>query len=367
MSNSNRSNLKAIQKMQAGMQIATYLEKSGVDFWRLAREIENSKIFKKLHDVRVNDSSDRLIKVSTLKRYLAPIHREKVPNLDKFNLEMLFQGYGKNIYKRVNDMGKDKFVYYFLERQGTDAELCQLLNLSREEITSFRSEFNYQAQFNCRYIQSDNDESVVEKRSRWEIAAEVIADNKSVKVIFPYQTPRYLIDKKKIYSMITSGVLSAEEVREFYKLRRHLDGINLRVELLEKVIRAAVKRQGEFLRSGDKQNLKVFEVSKLSKKIEVDSSWISRIIQDKLIKVGKKIIKLRDLFITQRQLAKQKGENLLKLVLKRQDERLKAGFIRRTYSDEEVRQQLLNQYNFKISRRTINNWRKEIKREEIEN
>jgi hypothetical protein len=72
---------------------------------------------------------------------------------------------------------------------------------------------------------------------------------------------------------------------------------------------------------------------------------------------------LRDLFISRRELKKKGGKMKLREVLRDQERRISLGSTTRLFSDEEIRLRLKSEFGLNVSRRSINNWKRELGKE----
>lgn len=347
-----------IQRMQMGMQMSIMLEKPGEDFWNTVREIENSDIFIKLHQTQ---GRGKVISIIPVKRFIpvssdleaSPAIIDKGVDLDGF----------EDVVEKVKSMGAGQFRHYFLEEGCTDAELSEMLSVPVQRIRLFRRNIIDRVQIIDTF--SDNGErgaSPVQYSSAEVVAQVHISDNKA-QIDFARHRTRYRINEEKLSQIFSEGNLDSAEMAQFKNLRRQIDWINFRFDLLYRVVHLLVEKQLDYLNSGQWSRLRILEEKKLAEALIVDPSWISRLIRGKYIKCRERLIKLRDLFISKRELVKRQGKEMLAKILDRQDNLLAKGIIKRPYSDQAICNLLLGESGTEISRRSINNWRREIEKE----
>ncbi|MCD4786574.1 MAG: hypothetical protein K8T10_22330 [Candidatus Eremiobacteraeota bacterium] len=350
--------LTQTQKMHMGMHLSNYLEKSWRDFWKMVREVEDSSVFRKIH---LFSGDNRVIKIKPIRKFI-PIPDSPVAQMETVDVETLLKEQKEILYK-IREIGRDKFVYYFLEGEGTDSEVAQVFNIPVENVREFRSGIIDKIQL----VDAMSDHITVRPTTspplHLEIAAELYPLKKEIQIDFTRYRTRYIIEESGITTLHKEGKLTFNEIKEFNKLKLRMSWINLRFNLINQVIETAVAVQTPYLLSNDETELKVFHIGDVSHKLDVDISWISRLIKGKYIKMRGKLLPLRSLFISERELKKRKGKRFMRIILEEERERINERSLSHPFSDENVRLILLNRYNYKVTRRTINNWRWELKRE----
>lgn len=350
--------LTQAQKMRMGIHLSNYLEKSWRDFWKMVREVEDSSVFRKIHRF---SGENRAIKIKPIRKFI-PVPDSPVAEPGMVDVETLLRGQEK-VLDKIREIGRDKFAYYFLEGEGTDSEVAQVFNIPVENVREFRSGIIDKIQLVDAISDHITVRSTASPPLHLEISAELYPLKREIQIDFTRYRTRYIIEESEIINLHKEGKLTFNEIREFNKLKQRMNWINLRFNLINQVIEKAVAVQTSYLLSNDETKLKIFHIGDVSDKLNVDISWISRLIKGKYLKIRGKLLPLRSLFISGRELQKRKGKRLMRIVLEEERERLKEGSLPQPFSDENVRLIILNRYNYKVTRRTINNWRWELKAE----
>ncbi len=354
-----KQEITQVQRMQAGMQISMMLEKPREVFWKMINDLENSSVFRKLHGIR---GDHRAIRIKPIKKaiLLPDSHFAASGSVD---VESLIQG-RDDLISRIRDMGIEKFRFYFLEGEGTDAEISELLDIDPDRIREFRKGIIDRIQiFDSVYAPSSS-YAGAGSISPLEVAADIYPLKDQIQVDFARHKTRYDIDEKQIDKFLKEGKLTGDEAKEVRSLVAGMKRINERFNLLNRIIKTVVDEQKVFLITGNEEKLKLLEGKKVAELLEVDPSWISRVIKGKYIRVRTRIIPLRDLFISEKELKKKVGKCRVRKILKEEKEKLLKGTILTPYSDQHLALILENRFRTTYSRRTINNWRREIAKED---
>ena len=339
------------------MQISSLLEKSREDFWKVISEIENSPLFRKLHNFK---GEQRVIKIKPIKKTI-PLPDSQYAAMGSFDVESMLVD-KEDMIIQIRNMGIDKFRYYFLEGEGTDSEIADLLELDTNQVKEFRSGIIEKIQIFDSLYSSSTSVSKGGAFSPVEVSADIYMSNGRLKLDFARYRTRYEINENRIKNLVKKDLLSREELKQAGTIIDKMKHINERFNLLNRVIERVAKHQKAFLISGNVRKMKVLEGKAIAEKLEVDPSWISRLIKGKYIRVSGKIIPLRELLISERELNKKTGKELVRKIIEEESERLEKGILQHPYSDENIKLIMESRYKFKVSRRTVNNWRREIEK-----
>lgn len=368
-----------VQRMQMGIALSNYIELSQEDFLKKLREIEESELFIKLS----SPGEDKVIEVVPVQRFFPRYNIKKeqlkeenastttlygksdINDLDidiEFLLEKHIKSVDETLLKKIQSLGIERFCYYFLEGEGTDMELAQLMNTSPQKIKPLRQIFD-------RIIIADilgihnSSSSFDPDIQRTEIIAEVSFIECEPQVDFAYDRIRYKIDERKLRNLSKTGRLSTEEIKEFKNIREKIAMINYRYNLLHELIKKVINIQKSYLLSFNSEDINILEEKEIARQLDVDPSWICRLVKGKTskryIKIRNHLMPLRDLFISKRQKNKQKGINLIKTIY--EEKKYYESLKKNKLTDEVIQRILKKDFNFIISRRAVNNWRREIK------
>jgi len=357
--------------MSLGVRISSVLDLSREDLKNTLNDIENSDIFRKLHD----EGELKVIKIQPIKRFIAikkemdrDMGRPKLldynePDIDidaESIMEELLKKTDPLLYLAISSMSVDLFYYYFIEGEGTDREVAEFLRITPEKAAYAREVIGKALAgeaLGYRNSASDYDYYY----SCFEVSAEIYVSGEDLRVEFCTGRSRYSFDEEKLSQIVKAGRLTPVEIKKLKILRAKINLINSRFNLLHEIISRAISIQKKYLLTGDPADMQVLEEKELAAILGVDFSWVSRLVNGKnarrYVKFGSKFIALRDLFISRRELKKKLGKLYVKQIL---EENRKAGE-GKSLSNEAVARILRERYFFTVSGRTVNNWVKELR------
>lgn len=360
------------QRMHMGMTLGAALDLSRDKYWELIHEIEDSELFHKLS----HGADFRAVEIVPLRRYVpyippgednrdfeaqefipAPESGESIPESEIGNLEPA-------LMKRIRDMGKDRFYYYFIEGEGTDGEVAALLETTIPEIKRIRSIFD-RALITDTLGTEKSTQSMDTSAVYSQVTAELYPLGGRIQIQHNQERVRYRVDQERLEKMMHSGKLNAIEISKFNRLREKMNLINSRLDLLHRIVEAAVLTQEKYLLTGLPEKMKILEESDLAAILGVDVSWVSRLVNGKAIKrylkMGRRFFSLRELFISRRELNKRLGKRHIREIIGKLRQETGGKHKKKIITDEDLREILKNKYGIHASRKTINNWRREIK------
>lgn len=368
-----------IQRMQMGMALSNCIELSQEDFNRKLKEIEESELFRKLS----SPGEAKVIDVIPVRRYFTAYgarpetaHADEASpppkatddsDINALDIESIIEKYLKSadesLFNRIRQMGIELFCYYFLEGEGTDLEVAQLLDMPVNKVRPLRQIFDRVIIADILGLH-DSIHSFNPDMQRTEIIAEISFVEDEPQIYFAYDRFRYKIDEDKLNNLLKAGRLSPDELKQFRGIRDTILTINSRYNILHEIIERATQIQKSYLLTMAPSDLNALEEKELADQIGVDPSWVCRLVKGKsskrYIRSRNRLIPLRDLFISRRQLSRKKGVRLIKAILN--DE--KCGRARKKrLTDDDIRIILKEDFNFLISRRAVNNWRRELEEE----
>ncbi len=160
---------------------------------------------------------------------------------------------------------------------------------------------------------------------------------------------RYSIDYEKLKLLRQKGTKNHQELKKIDKLIKNLELVNIRKTILWQILEKIVDVQNKYLCSGAYSDFIPFTQKEFAGKIGIGPSIICRIIQYKTIMApwGEEK-KLKDLLPNKKELTKYKLGNII------ENER-------EPYSDIKLKEKLAQDYSVVISRRSINQYRKELR------
>jgi len=351
-------NLSQVQKMHMGMQFSLFIERTGENFWETIKKIENSGIFRKLHGMT---GDTRVIRIQPIKKYI-PVEESAFPVAETINeVESLLSG-REDFLEKIKKIGPDNFRYYFMDGEGTNAEIADILNVPAEAVAEFRKSVIDKVHIADAFSVNIRAKSSSPMNDA-EVVAELYVTQKNIQIIYSRDRQRYHLDERKFESILEYGSLSASEIKQARNLKTLIEQVNRRFNLLNRIVDDVVSRQAAFIRTGDETKLIVLEGKKIAEDLQIHPSWVSRLIKSKYIKHRGRLLPLRDLFISKRELSKQNAKYFMEKLLEEEAVDIKAGRLSHPYSDATVTRLLFNRYRVKATRRTVNNWRRELNKQ----
>jgi transcriptional regulator with XRE-family HTH domain len=364
------------QKMHLGMKLSDFLDQTLTGYKTILQEIESSDVFLKFSFPGEN----KVISVSPIFRYIpyneksntqVNVNEQKsikfVEEDEDLDTESMIDKYLKNqepdLYEKIKSMRIDLFYYYFIEGEGTNSEISELLDIpvekavyTRELIdkTLIRSSLGLNGEHNS--------------ESSGEIYPEVIAElqqlGETLQISFLRDRLRYRINEDKLFQLINNKTVNPDELKELKTLREKIHLVNSQLNILSQIVENAVKTQEKYIISGMIEDKKILEEKELAGQLGVHFSWISRLINGKSVRryimYKNRFIPLRELFVSRRELNKQKGVKLIGKIIKA-NENIPNETKTNKITDWKIQNILQEEYNLKISRRTVNNWVRELK------
>jgi len=134
--------------------------------------------------------------------------------------------------------------------------------------------------------------------------------------------------------------------------------VNSRKTTIYQVIQNIIEAQYNFFQSGNLKDLKFLTQASLAEKIGVEASLISRAISGKAIRIPQgRETSLKTFFPTKKQLRKE----LIREIIEQEKTNLQNKIIKKPYSDGEIRKKLKEDYGISVSRRSVSEWRLDLK------
>ncbi len=335
------------------LRFSEILNLKETEFAKLIQEVEESHIFKKL--LYPKDSGPKAVHrrrfpharlISSFYEVREDLH----PSQSKTDVEkILFQH--TELVHLIKKIGQKNFESYFLylEGPGSLEEIARNCGINVEEVkkiqnlvteVSIHSEF-FEPKF-----------TAGEKVPYTTVAQ--IELEKDGSLFISWLSPhlaqgRYVVNRERVEQLRKE--MNSEEKKSLTQILQKLEWINLRQDTLQKVLQELLMTQEGYLRNRDPLKLAPLTQRETSRKIGVASSTVCRLVGSKsvILPWGEEKF-LKDLFYNRKSLAL----NHLRLIL---EKNLKEG---RKTSDEWLRQEMLRATPFKISRRSLNLYRRKL-------
>jgi hypothetical protein len=344
---------RQIPKLMAGVKLSRFMELPEDEFRKLVKEIEEDPLFKRLfYPPR---PQEKIIKYSRfprveLSRQFYELRESVVPSENSFDPESLLSQ-REEIVSLIRKVGPEKFKQYFLY-SGLDmnpkklAEKCQLSIQEVQKISSFMDEFSIHSEF---YFPSTI-------RSGSKITYHKIASvekGDQDELIIGCFSPdlargKYTIDYERLDQLQREEIFNQKEMEKISKLLRSLELINIRKNVICQILQWIVEVQRRYLESGDPQDLKPFSQKELAARIGVNPSLVCRALQNRSIDTPLGHERPLKFFLPSK---KEVRKELIGQIWKEE----------RPLSDEQIRIKLKEKFGLSVSRRTVNDCRRELK------
>ena len=335
-------------KLIAAMKLTNFIDFPEIEFSKFIKNVENDPLFRKLKIKRLI-SYQRLVKSGLSSNFLQ-FKEEISVNNSKVDLESLLEGKEK-IIRIIRELGINKFKKYFLydEINLSLQEISRKTGLAISRINKINdliNEISIHSEFHHPSLISSG-----EKKHYFKIASvEKTEENSFVIGYFvpDYVRGKYLINYEKIKEVQKNNFFSREEIERMDKLLKDLNLINIRKTTIHRIIQSGIEIQSDYLGSEDIKNLISFTQRDLSRKLNINSSLICRLIGNKSIVMPWGEEKsLKDFFPNKKKIRKI----LVKKIINNEKEH---------YTDEKIKNKLKNEFAINISRRSVNVYRREL-------
>lgn len=351
---------KQIATLKGRVRLGEFMSLPEDDFQKLIKEIKNDPLFKRLaaSDTKVVRHK-KFPGTSLASSRTIPLDPAITPSQDSFDIEP-FLTQEKDVTLIIKSLGVDRFKKYFLDggskiTLGEIAEECNLALEKVRKINSFVDRF---------YLQAESTESPLGERPQriyYFTVASIEKEGRGFSIGFfsaPMVEGRYIINFERFEEIKETGEFNQDELKEIKVLFDKLRLVNSRKTTIYRVIQNTIETQRSFFQSGNLRDLKFLTQASLAEKIGVEASLISRAISGKAIRIPQgREISLKTFFPTKKQL----GKELIREIIEQEKTELQNKVIRKPYSDREIRKKLKEDYCVSISRRSVSEWRLDLK------
>jgi len=339
-----RQELRQILRMEQ----ANLLEMPEDEFHKLIIEIEQSSLFRRLYQKEKLVHFQRFPRTDISSSFYQ-FEEEMVADKGVLDIESLLLS-KEHLVRQIQKLGQEKFKQYFLfpESGMTVAKIARACDLDVSEVRKINSlinEFSIMSEF---YHPSN----VTSDSIHYSRIASVEKDKEGFVIGYfsaSLARGRYSIDYERFAELAATGVLTEAEAKKIKQLFKRLELINSRKDTITQVLQNIIEKQTLYLESGDIRALLPFSQKELAKKIGVARSSVSRAIRNRTIDTpwGQEI-PLKHFFPRPKRFRMELIRQLLET-----DNDLS--------SDEAIRAKLWEKFGVAISRRSVANFRKELK------
>ncbi len=324
------------------------------DFAKLIHEVEESGVFQKLlypKDTGPKAIHRRRFPHARLSPSFYEVKEELQPAQSRTDVEKILSQH-KELIHLIKKIGQKNFESYFLYLEGPNsiegiAKDCGITVEEVRKIQSLVTEISIHSEF-------FEPTQVTSEKIPYTTVARLDLE-KDGSIFISWLSPhlaqgRYVINQERVKDLRKE--MNSEEKKSLTQVLQKLEWINLRQDTLQKVLQELLLAQEGYFRSQNPLKLIPLTQRETSRKIGVASSTVCRLVGSKSVILPWGEEKpLKDLFFNRKSLAL----NHLRLILEKGS---KEGSKR--VSDEILRELMLRQTPFKISRRSINLYRRKI-------
>ena len=343
-------------KLKTRINLSNIIQLCESDLNKLINQIEDNPLFKKL--VYPQNKENRVI---TLKRFPGTditsnyyeLNEQYFSEQSFLDIEQ-FVNAQKDVIDIIKKIGQDKFKEYFLFNINclSKEEVASNCGLSLDEVTKIINFVNNLAIRNEFYESSLKFNKHSTNVISYNRIASIEIENNSF--VINFYSPniakgKYIIDYNKLEKLKQIGIYSISEINEINRLINYLELINIRKSLIYQILSKITEIQSNYLLSNDINDLVPFTQSDLARTLKVNPSLISRTIYARSILIPNKTEKPIEYFLPNN---KKIVKNLVNEILFSETDNL---------TDEQLRIIIKEKYNKEVSRRTITQYRNELK------
>lgn len=359
MESSIKTSLQAKPKLQnkliARLKFSEILNLPEPDFAKMIAEIEKDPVFLQL--LYPKDSSPRAVfrkrfSHTRISQNFYEINEEIKSGDKAVDVERLLENH-RGVQELIQKIGKKSFENYFLYRESPYApeKIAKICNLNLEEvgrIQSFILEFSIHSEFFC--------PSTLPQESHHYTPIAKIEIEKNGEFFVSYLSPhlargRYVINRERVLELRKK--MNLKDKKSIAELLKKLEWINLRQDTLQKIFKEIMETQEFYFSTQDSSKLLSLTQREMARRIGVAPSTISRAVCWKTIFLPWGEEKpLTELFLNRKKVALCHLEKLLNELLVEPKKKI---------SDNFLKEMLMKRHRVKISRRTVNLYRREMR------
>ncbi|PIV53712.1 MAG: hypothetical protein COY53_06035 [Elusimicrobia bacterium CG_4_10_14_0_8_um_filter_37_32] len=355
---------KLAHKLIGAIKLSQLIQLSETNFSNLIQNIETRPLFLRL--AYPENKKEKVISYQGFARAKTFLHylelKEHLLSIsDNSSLGNLFIKH-KKVLPVIEKIGESNFKEYFLynEEQLSLNQVAGRCRITPEDARkigkllddiSIHNELIYPSAFvdkwsRLQYTKIAYIEKVEHCRDTQPTAYEFV-----INFFSPYYAHgKYLIDYKKLDDLKAGGVFNEDELESVDALLSKIELINFRKTRLYRIITELIERQRAYFISGDLADLIPFSEKQLAIEENINLSSVSRLIHHRSIVTPRGEEKtLKDFFVSRKTWIKQMIKNMLP------DDRAPH------YPDSKLRDEIKGKYSVNLSRRSIADYRKELK------
>lgn len=343
-----------VPKLVGRMELAKFVELTEKEFAQLIKGIEGGPLFQKLFNpprwTGIRVISYWRFPRTRLSSSFYELEEELISHPEGVNIESLLSRY-KEVLSIARKIGLDKFSRYFLYNQSVlsveeIADECELTTEEVKKTYDLIDDLGIHGDLFHPSTITYEPFPYYSKVGRIEIAGD--------EWVIAYFSPtnargRYRIDYQKLQVLKSQRVFTSGELKRVDKLIKKLEIVNTRQTIVWQILDKAIKHQQFYLKTGDPLRLIPLSQKNLSIELRIHSSLICRGISRRSIETPQgEEIPIKKLFPSKKKVTSQ----LVNQIIAQANKSLSA---------QEIKQELAKRFDIQISRRSVNNYRRELK------
>lgn len=355
------SKVEPKQKLSVNIKIGKFFEQNENEFAKFIIDIENTPLFQRLMYPSNKDEkiiSYRRFPNTDLTRDFYVLNENILPSKNFLEIEPFLENY-KDTIDTIKRLGLEKFKKYFLFNESISnlEQICSECNLHIEEvkkINDFINEISIHTDFYSRSTTTNYQSKTISNIYQNYHQIATITKNAGSNFMIYFSSPkyaqgRYIIDYDKLKKLKQNKKFTKQDLVSINKLLKNLELINVRKSTIYQILQFIINKQRKYLSSGDVPDLKPLKQIEAANEIGVHPSIISRAIYNRSVvieNIGEKPIKY--FFPNKKYIIKNLVEKIITDA-------------KYSLTDYQVKHILENKFNITISRRSINQYRNELK------
>jgi len=369
--------LKQTQKLMPKIKLAGLMGLSEDKYQLLIRELEESRLFKRL--MYSNDINERVLRYKPFSHsatsnsfygFSQNINAENIAGGSSFDINSLLNGKEKTV-QLIKRITEEKFSKYFLYNEDNlsleeIAENCKIEKKDAAAIIELLNTIDVYNSFNTpgagtkpipggeytliASIKKAPPNVLLCKTRHGGLSPRCIGGGSFVIEFFHISSARgkYIINFDRLEALKQQGFFSKKELKELNKLIENIKLINTKKETIYRILEEIIKKQRRFLESSNPDDLVPLSELELAGETGVHYSVVSRAISLRSVEIpsGKEMA-LKNFLPSKKDIRKV-------LIYKIISEE------KAPYKDEEIREKLSSDYGINVSRRSVASCRSEI-------
>lgn len=341
-------------RLIGGLKISSLMSMREDDYQKLIREVERSPLFRKLACTKRIIRYQRFPQTGISRNFL---ELKEWLHADSGGGDIAaLAGRRKDAVDVIRRMGLEKFKKYFLYDDleitpAQKARRCRITGGEAVRVKEFVDDFAIHEEFlkSPPGVLRPRGPALQADHHRRIASIENDGENFTIQYFCPSNARgRYSIDYAGLEEIKKKADFKRRERKKIGSLVKKLEMINSRKTIMHKIIETLTRVQSEYLKSGDRFKLIPFNQKELSQSIAVEPSLVCRALRAKSVLIpGGHEVALKGLVPSRKKIAL----DLLKEMAGDGNQ----------FTDNEIRRSLNAKFGIRLSRRSVNQYRNDLK------